>query len=130
MLYFDRFRGFTRCRFQNLPVRVPFSKPTFFKICWKSKCPFRINGRPIRKIFHRFDNVPALCECSIKGQFSDKQTSDYTDRAFRLSFDFTLRHSFVRISLSFKLLFRVRNTFATPVSRDFLFWRDLSAGGP
>ena len=26
----------------------------------------RVNGRPIRHIFHRFQNVPASCERSLK----------------------------------------------------------------
>ena len=40
--------AFTRCRFQNVPVRVPFSKPTVFKVCRQKMCRFRVNGRPIR----------------------------------------------------------------------------------
>ena len=28
-------------------------------------CRFRVNGRPIRQIFHRFQYVPALCERSL-----------------------------------------------------------------
>ena len=39
-----------RFRFQNLPAK---------------KCRFRVNGRPSRRIFHRFQNVPASCECSL-----------------------------------------------------------------
>ena len=27
-----------------------------------------MNGRPIRHIFHRFQNVPASCERSLKGE--------------------------------------------------------------
>ena len=27
-------------------------------------CRFRVNGRPIRRIFHRFQNAPASCERS------------------------------------------------------------------
>ena len=29
----DSFRVFACCRFQGVPVRVPFSKPTVFKSC-------------------------------------------------------------------------------------------------
>ena len=28
-------------------------------------CRFRVNRRPIRRIFHRFQNVPASCEHSL-----------------------------------------------------------------
>ena len=54
MFCFHNFRVFTRCRcwfknsvfkiyrFQNLPVKM---------------CRFRVNGRPIRHILHRFQNV-------------------------------------------------------------------------
>ena len=65
MFCFHRFQVFTRCRFQNVSVRVPFSKCTVFKICWQKMCRFRVNGRPIRRIFHRFQNVPASCERSL-----------------------------------------------------------------
>ena len=37
-------------RFQNLPTKM---------------CRFRVNGRPIRHIFHRFQNLPASCEHSL-----------------------------------------------------------------
>ena len=60
-----RFRVLTRCRFQNVPVRVPFSKSTVFKICRQKMCRFRVNGRPIRHIFHRFQIVPVSCERSL-----------------------------------------------------------------
>ena len=50
-----------RFRFQDLP----FSKSTVFKICRQKMCRFRVNGRPIRRIFHRFQNVPASCERSL-----------------------------------------------------------------
>ena len=53
---------FTRCRFQDVPIRVPFSKSTVFKICRQKMCRFRVNGRPIRRIFHRFQNLPASCD--------------------------------------------------------------------
>ena len=39
-----------------------FSISTVFKICRQKMCRFRVNGRPIRRIFHRFHNVPASCE--------------------------------------------------------------------
>ena len=49
-------------------VRAPFSKSIVFKICRQKMCRFRVNGRPIRRIFHRFQNVPASCEHSLKYQ--------------------------------------------------------------
>ena len=51
--------------FQNFRVRVPFSKSTVFKIYRQKMCRFRVNGRPIRRIFDRFQNVPASCERSL-----------------------------------------------------------------
>ena len=65
MFCFHQFQVFTRCRFQNVSVRAPFSKSTVFKICRQEMCCFRMNGRPIRRIFHRFQNVPASCERSL-----------------------------------------------------------------
>ena len=53
-----------------MPVRVPFSKSTVFKICRQKMCRFRVNGRPIRRIFHRFQNMPASCERSLKSKES------------------------------------------------------------
>ena len=41
------------------------SKSTVFKICRQKMCRFRVNGRPIRRISHRFQNVPASCERSL-----------------------------------------------------------------
>ena len=49
-----------------MPVTVPFSKSTVFKICRQKMCRFRVNRRPIRRIFHRFQNVPASGERSLK----------------------------------------------------------------
>ena len=57
---------FKRRRFQNVPIRVPFSKSTVFKICQQKMCRFRVNRRPIRRIFHRFQNLPASCERSLR----------------------------------------------------------------
>ena len=56
-------RVFTRCCFKFIPVRVPFSKSTVFEICQQKMCRFRV--RPIRHIFHHFQNVPASCERSL-----------------------------------------------------------------
>ena len=66
MFYFHHFYVFTRCLFQNVPIRVPFSKSTVFKICRQRMCRFRVNRRPIRHIFCRFENVPASCERSLR----------------------------------------------------------------
>ena len=65
MFCFHHCQVFTRCRFQNVSVRVPFSKSTIFKICRQKMRRFRVNGRPIRRIFHRFQNVPVSCERSL-----------------------------------------------------------------
>ena len=46
-----------RFRFQNLP---------FSKSAGKKMCRFRVNRRPIRHIFHRFQNLPASCERSLR----------------------------------------------------------------
>ena len=69
MFFFHHFQAFTRCRFQNVLVGVPFSKSTVFKICRQNICRFRVNGRPIRRIFHRFQNLPASCERSLRLPF-------------------------------------------------------------
>ena len=53
-------------RFQNLP---------FSKSAGKKMCRFRVNGRPIRQIFHRFQNVPASCERSLKNTFKSHGSS-------------------------------------------------------
>ena len=47
---------------KNVSVRVPFSKLTDFEICRQKMCRFRVNGRPIRHFFHRFEDVPESCE--------------------------------------------------------------------
>ena len=69
MFHSRHFQVFTRCRFQNVSVRVSFSKSTVFKICRQNLCRFRVNGRPIRRIFHRFQNVPTSCERSLSSSF-------------------------------------------------------------
>ena len=66
MFCFHHFRLFTRCCFKTLSARVSFSKSTVFKICRQNMCRFRVNGRPIRHIFHRFQTVPASCERSLR----------------------------------------------------------------
>ena len=66
MFCFHHFQVFTRCSFPNVPIRVPFSQSTVFKICRQKMCRFRVNRRPIRRIFHRFQNVPASCERSLR----------------------------------------------------------------
>ena len=35
-------------------------------------CRFRVNWRPIRHIFHHFQNMPASCERSLKGDLKRK----------------------------------------------------------
>ena len=51
MFYFHHFKVFTRCRFQNVPIRVPFSKSAVFKICRQKMCRFRVNRRPSVEFF-------------------------------------------------------------------------------
>ena len=55
-----------RICFKFIPVRVPFSKSTVFEICRQKMCRFRVNRRPIRHIFHRFQNLPASCGRSLR----------------------------------------------------------------
>ena len=62
---FHHFQVFTRSSFPNVPIRVPFSKSTVFKICRQKMCHFRVNRRPFRRIFHRFQHVPSSCERSL-----------------------------------------------------------------
>ena len=66
MFCFHHFRVLARCCFQNVLVIVPFSKSTVFKICRQKMCRFRVNGRPIRHTFHRFQNLPASCERCLR----------------------------------------------------------------
>ena len=53
------------CRQELRVQNVPFSKSA-----GKKMCRFRVNGKPIHYIFHRFQNVPASCERSLKQQKS------------------------------------------------------------
>ena len=69
MFCLHHYRVFTRCCLKSRPVRVPFSNSTVFEICRQKMCRFRVNGRPIRHIFHRFQNVPASCERSLRNTF-------------------------------------------------------------
>ena len=64
--FFSSFSSVHRMSFQNVPVGAPFSKSSVFEICRQKMCRFRVNGRPIRHIFHRFQNVLASCERSLK----------------------------------------------------------------
>ena len=66
LFYFQNFQAFSifkifkcLCRFQNVTVRVQFSKSSIFKMCRQKMCHFLVNERPVRYIFHRFQNVPA-----------------------------------------------------------------------
>ena len=44
LFYFQNFEVFTRSRFQNVPVRVQFSKSTVFKMCRQKMCRFVSTG--------------------------------------------------------------------------------------
>ena len=85
MFCFHHFHVLTRCRFQNVSVRVPFSKSIVFKICRQKMCRFRVNGRPIRRIFHRFQNVLASCERSLKCTTCEKRYGGISVNVFVLS---------------------------------------------
>ena len=61
------------CRYQNRPVRVPFSKSNIFKICRQKICCLRVNKKPIRHIFRRFQNVPASFERSLNYDICGRQ---------------------------------------------------------
>ena len=47
-------------------LEFSFSKSTVFKMCRQKGCRFRVNRRPISHIFHRFQNVSASCERSLR----------------------------------------------------------------
>ena len=48
--------------FQDVSLRIPFSKSTVFKICRQKMCRFHVNGRPIRRIF----TVLKMCRHHVK----------------------------------------------------------------
>ena len=82
MLRFHSFQVFARCRFQTVPVRFRLSKSTVFKISWQKCAVFRVNGRPICHIFHRFQNSPVSCESSLISQILfriAKSSSNFPD---------------------------------------------------
>ena len=60
-----------------MPVRVLLSKSTAFEVCRQKMCRFRLNRRPIRHIFHRFQNVPASCEHSLCHLASVEEATGY-----------------------------------------------------
>ena len=55
MFCFNHFRVYTQCRFQDVPVGVPFSKSTVFKIYRFQNLPF--SKSTVFKIY-RFQNLP------------------------------------------------------------------------
>ena len=63
---FSRLSGARTMPFQNVSVTISHSKSTVFKICRQKMCRFHVNGRPIRHIFHRFQNMSASCERSLR----------------------------------------------------------------
>ena len=52
--------------FPNVPVGDPFSTSTVFEISREEMCQVRVNGKPIRQILHRFQNVPASCDGCLR----------------------------------------------------------------
>ena len=81
-----------------MPVTVPFSKSTVFEICRQKMCRFRVNGRPIRRIFHRFQNVPASCERSLSGDVETNPGPETLDFCC-WNLNTIAVHDFLRISL-------------------------------
>ena len=81
MFCFHHFQLFTKCHFQNVPVRVPSSKSSVYKICRQKMCRFRVNVRPIRPIFHRFQNVLASFERSLRRLNLQLLNSSHTNGA-------------------------------------------------
>ena len=103
IVLFQNFQVFTRCHFQKVPIRVPFSKSTVFKICRQKMCRFRVNRRPIRRIFHRFQNVPASCERSLKGILPHNALShNFLINCNNLSHDFYQKRTPYRIFSTIK----------------------------
>ena len=51
--------------FQNVLVKVPFSNFIVFKICRKN-LPFLCEQEAYPSHFHRFQNVPASCERTMR----------------------------------------------------------------
>ena len=72
MFCFRHFQVFTRCSFPNVLIRFSLSKSTVFKICRQKMCRFRVKRRPLRRIFHRVQNVPASCERSLNEKMTNK----------------------------------------------------------
>ena len=60
--FFHRFRVFTRCRFQHVPVRLPFSISTVFKICRQKNVLLLCEREPY---LSHFQNVSASYERSL-----------------------------------------------------------------
>ena len=59
MVCFHDLRVFTRCHFQNMLVRVPFSEIYCFQDLPEKTCPFRVNVRPIRQfsLFSKYADI-------------------------------------------------------------------------
>ena len=53
-------------------------------------CRFRVNGRPVRHIFHRFQNVPVSCERFLN-QMAWKEPQHFAVDVPWKSFDILLR---------------------------------------
>ena len=77
--------AFTRCRFQQMLVRIPFSKSTIFKVCRQKLCHFRVNGKPIRHIFHHFQNLPASYERNLSQILADNRLAEVVLGSFLYS---------------------------------------------
>ena len=78
-------------RFHSLPAKM---------------CRFRVNGRPIRRIFHRFQNVPASRERSLS-----KHSMDRFIQNLELLKSLASRGNNHMIKLQHSYLFGQRNNF-------------------
>ena len=60
MFYFHHFKVFTRCRFQNVLIRVPFSKSAVFKICRQKNVPFSCKQEAYPSNFSPFSKCAGI----------------------------------------------------------------------
>ena len=75
MFCFHHFQVFTRCRFQNVSVRVPFQNLPFSNLPAKN-VPFSCEGEAYPSNFSPFKNVPALCERTLISSLGTLSSQD------------------------------------------------------
>ena len=76
MFCLHHFRVFTRCCFKNVPVRVPFSRSTVFKICRRKMCRFRVNGSLSVTFFTVFRMCRHLVNADTGASFRSFESND------------------------------------------------------